>query len=110
MGEIIERNEARSMFVVKDTSYNLSKIEKLIKEADVFIPLKKTYEIKFAPLSSLSEQVDGLLSDKGTLEIKEETFRFTVIDVKKNLDRIDTLVEKEDILQRQLISDRKSVV
>jgi len=104
LGEIIERNQARSMFVVKDTSYNLSKIEKLIKQADVFIPLKKTYEIKFAPLAFLAEQVDGFLSDKGTLEIKEETFRFTVIDVKKNLDRIDTLVKKEDILQRQLIS------
>jgi len=104
LGEIIERNEARSIFIVKDTSYNLSKIEKVIKQADVFIPVKKTYEIKFAPLSSLAEQVDGLLSDKGTLEIKEETFRFTVIDVKKNLDRIDTLVKKEDILQRQLIS------
>ena len=104
LGEIIERNEARSMFVVKDTSYNLSKIEKVIKEADVFIPLKKTYEIKFAPLSSLAEQIEDILSDKGTLEIKEETFRFTVIDVKKNLDRIDTLVKKEDILQRQLIS------
>ncbi|MQY58653.1 MAG: hypothetical protein GH144_03450, partial [Clostridia bacterium] len=104
LGEIIERNQARSMFVVKDTSYNLSKIEKLIKEADIFIPVKKTYEIKFAPLSSLAEQIEDILSDKGTLEIKEETFRFTVIDVKKNLDRIDTLVKKEDILQRQLIS------
>ena len=104
LGEIIERNQARSMFVVKDTSYNLSKIEKIIKQADIFIPLKKTYEIKFAPLAFLAEQVDGLLSDKGTLEIKEETFRFTVIDVRKNLDRIDTLVKKEDILQRQLIS------
>jgi len=104
LGEIIERNEARSMFVVKDTSYNLSKIEKVVKEGDIFIPLKKTYEIKFAPLAFLAEQVDGLLSDKGTLEIKEETFRFAVIDVKKNLDRIDTLVKKEDILERQLIS------
>jgi len=92
------------MFVVKDTSYNLSKIEKLIEERDIFIPLKKTYEIKFAPLSSLAEQIEDILSDKGTLEIKEETFRFTVIDAKKNLDIIDTLVKKEDILERQLIS------
>ncbi len=104
LGEIIERNQARSMFVVKDTSYDLSKIEKLIKEVDIFIPVRKTYEIKFAPLSSLAEQIEDILSDKGTLEIKEETFRFTVIDVRKNLDRIDTLVKKEDILQRQLIS------
>jgi len=104
LGEIIERNQARSMFIVKDTSYNLSKIQKLIQEADIFIPVKKTYEIKFAPLAFLAEQVDGLLSDKGTLEIKEETFRLAVLDVRKNLDRIDTLVKKEDILQRQLIS------
>jgi len=102
--ETSRRSEARSMFVVKDTSYNLSKIEKLIEERDIFIPLKKTYEIKFAPLSSLAEQIEDILSDKGTLEIKEETFRFTVIDAKKNLDIIDTLVKKEDILQRQLIS------
>lgn len=104
LGEIIEANQDRSMLVIEDTSYNLSRIEKLVQEIDIFTPVKKTYEIKFAPLAFLAEQVDGLLSDKGALEIKEETFRFTVIDVKKNLDRIDALVKKEDILQRQLIS------
>ena len=104
LGRMIEANQDRSMLVIEDTSYNLSRIEKLVQEIDIFTPVKKTYEIKFAPLAFLAEQVDGLLSDKGVLEIKEETFRFTVVDVKKNLDRIDALVKKEDILQRQLIS------
>ncbi len=105
LGEIIERNEARSMFVVKDTSYNLSKIEKLIKEGDIFIPLKKTYEIKFAPLSSLAEQIEDILSEEGSLEIKEEASRFTIIDVKKNLNKIDELISEKDTLEAQLTEE-----
>jgi len=106
-GKIIEANQDRSMLVIEDTSYNLSRINKLVEEIDVFIPLKKTYEIKFAPVAFLAEQVDALLSDEGTLQIKEETFRFTVIDVKKNLDRVDELVSREDILEAQLIRRKR---
>ncbi|TKJ47762.1 hypothetical protein CEE34_01800 [Candidatus Aerophobetes bacterium Ae_b3a] len=108
LGEIIERNQARSTFVVEDTSYNLSKIEKVIKEADVFIPLKKTYEIKFAPLSSLAEQIEDILSEEGkkSLETREETDTIAVKDVKKNLDRIDKLISAKDTLEAQLITKR----
>ncbi len=103
-GKIIERNQDRSMLVIEDTSYNLSRIQKLVEEIDIFIPIKKTYEIKFAPLSSMAEQIDDLLSQQGSLETREKTSSVAVVDVKKNLDRIDVMIKKEDILENQLVS------
>ena len=100
LGEI-KIGKDKEVFIVKDSLYSLSKIEKLIKERDVFIPSKRTYEINFASLSSLAEEVEGLLSDKGNLEIKEKTHSLAIVDVKKNLEKIDELIEKEDNLENQ---------
>ena len=107
----------KAIVVVKDSLYSLSKIEKLIGERDVFLPLKKTYEVKFASLSLLAEQVKNLLSEEGKKSLKtiqdsdtEDSGTIAVEDVKKNLDRVDELVSREDALEAQLIRTKRHVL
>ena len=106
----MELNEARGMLIVTDTFYNLFKLGKLIKEVDIFIPLEKTYEIKFACLSSLAEKAKDFLSEEGAVKIEEELSSFVVVDVEKNLKKIDELVKKIDNLEAQLITKKYSLI
>jgi len=99
----LEIDEERDLISMEDTSYHLFKLERLIQEEDSFIPKKKRYQVKFAPLGLLAEKVEEVLSDKGTLEIDEDTSSFVVSDVEKNLEKIEELVRKMDTLEAQLI-------
>ena len=103
-GEIIGDNQDRSLLVIKDTPYSLSRIGKLVEEVDIFVPARKTYQIEFAPLFFMAEQIEDLLSREGSLEIREKTSSVAVVDVRKNLDMIDEMIKKEDILENQLVS------
>ncbi|TET11954.1 hypothetical protein E3J84_02225, partial [Candidatus Aerophobetes bacterium] len=104
-GEIVEQDKAKNILIVKDTSYNLFKIGKVIEEKDVFASLKKTktYEVEYASVSSLAERAKDFLSEEGkVVEEDEEESRFVVEDLKKNLKKIDELVKKVDDLEAQL--------
>ncbi|GAG11565.1 unnamed protein product, partial [marine sediment metagenome] len=57
-----------STLTVEDTSYHLSQIEKMVAKLDTFQPQKKTYEIRFAPLSEVKGKVEDLLSDQGKVD------------------------------------------
>ncbi len=95
-----------STLTVEDTSYHLLQIERMVTKLDTFQPRKRIYKISFAPLSLVATRVEDLLSDKGTVEIQEETSSLVVVDVKKNLDHIDNLVRQIDTLEGQLETER----
>ena len=99
----LEVDEERSLISIEDSSYYISRLGKLIQEEDSFIPKKKRYYVKFAPLILVAEEAEEILSDKGTLEIEEDTSSFVVSDVEKNLEKIEKLVRKMDTLEAQLI-------
>ncbi|MCK4418608.1 hypothetical protein KAV79_02270 [Candidatus Aerophobetes bacterium] len=105
----MELNEARDMLIVTDASYNLFKLGKVIEEEDIFTPQEKTYEIKFASLSSLAERAEDFLSEEGVIKIEEELSSFVVVDVEKNLEKIDNLVRKVDNLEAQLTIKKYSL-
>jgi len=100
-GELKEDKE-RSFLIVKDFSYNLEKIKKIVGEMDSFKPQRKTYRIKFAPLSQTAREIEELLSDKGKVEIDEKTDTIVVSDVEKYLKKVDELINKVDVLSSQL--------
>ncbi len=95
----LEVDEERSLISIEDTSYHLFKLERLIQKEDSFIPKKKRYWIRFAPLTIVAEKAEEILSDKGILEIEEDTSSFLVSDVVKNLEKIEKLVGKIDKLE-----------
>jgi len=102
----LEVDEERSLIRIKDTSYHLSRLERLIQKEDTFIPKKKRYRIRFAPLILVAEEAEEILSDKGELEIQEDTSSFVVSDVEKNLEKIEKLVNTIDNLEDQLITKK----
>jgi len=99
-------DEERFLLKVRDSSYNLERIREIIKKIDSFKPRKRVYRIKFAPLSQTAREVKGLLSDKGEVEMDEETDTITVSDVEKNLKRMDELINKVDVLSSQVTTRR----
>ena len=99
-------DKERSFLMVKDFSYNLKRIKETIEEIDSFKPKRRIYRIKFAPLSQLKREAKELLSDKGKVEIDEETNTLIVLDVEKNLKNVDELIDKVDVLSSQLITKR----
>ena len=99
----LEVDEERSLISIEDTSYHLFKLERLIQKEDSFIPKKKRYWIRFAPLTIVADKAEEILSDKGILEIEEDTSSFLVSDVEKNLEKIEKLVTEADTLEAQLI-------
>ena len=105
LGEI-RLDRSKEVLIVKDTSYSIFEIARIIRESDDSILFKKTYKIKYAPLSLLRQPVEDLLSDEGRLEVKEEISRFTTIDVRKNMEKIDNLLGEMDILANRLVEKR----
>ena len=99
-------DEERGLISIEDTSYHLFKLGRLIEQQDSFIPKKKRYRIKFAPLRLLADKAQEMLSDKGTLEIEEDTSSFVVSDVQKNLEKIERLVRKTDNLEDELVTKK----
>ena len=99
----LEVDEERSLINIEDSSYYLFKLERLIQKEDSFIPKKKRYRIRFAPLILVADKAEEMLSDKGELEIEEDTSSFLVTDVEKNLEKIEKLVTEADTLEAQLI-------
>ena len=97
---------SRSILSVNDASYNLYKIERIIKAADVFKPEEKVYTLRYAPLLLVAKKAREYLSDKGELEVEEKTGTFIVKDVKRNIEKIDELVKKMDVLEDQLTTKR----
>ena len=102
----IEADKERSLITIKDTSYHLFKLGRLIEQQDSFIPKKKRYRVRFAPLNLVAEKAEEILSDKGTLEIQEDTSSFVVSDVEKNLEKIEELVRKIDNLEDELVTKK----
>ncbi|MEA3485309.1 MAG: secretin N-terminal domain-containing protein, partial [Candidatus Aerophobetes bacterium] len=102
----IKVDPARLILRVKDASYNLYKVGKIIKSLDVFTPEEKFYRIKYAPPSLVATRAKKYLSDKGKLEVEEKTDTLIITDVKKNIERIDELVKRMDTLEDQLITKR----
>ncbi|TKJ45838.1 hypothetical protein CEE35_02060 [Candidatus Aerophobetes bacterium Ae_b3b] len=102
----LKRDPSSSTLTVEDTSYHLPQIEKMVAKLDTFQPQKKTYEIRFALLSEVKGKVEDLLSDQGKVDEQEETSSLVVVDVAKNLKRIDGLVKQTDILEGQLVTRR----
>ena len=96
-------DEERGLISIEDTSYHLFKLGRLIEQQDSFIPKKKRYRVRFAPLTLLADRAQEMLSDKGTLEIEEDTSSFVVSDVQKNLEKIERLVGEADTLEAQLV-------
>ena len=105
LGEI-ELDEIKDVLIVKDTSYTVFKIGRIIRESDASILFKKTYKSKYAPWSLLRQPVEGLLSDEGKLEVEEGISRFTIIDVRENLGKMDNLFREMDILANRLVEKR----
>jgi len=99
----LEMDEERGLISIEDTSYHLLKLGRLIEQQDSFIAKKKRYRVRFAPLTLLADKAQEMLSDKGTLEIEEDTSSFVVSDVQKNLEKIERLVREADTLEAQLI-------
>jgi len=102
----LEVDEERGLISIEDTSYHLLKLGRLIEQQDSFIPKKKRYWVRFAPLRLLADRAEEMLSDKGTLEIEEDTSSFVVSDVEKNLEKIDRLVRKTDNLEDELVTKK----
>lgn len=102
----LQVDEERSLISIEDTSFYLFKLERLIQEEDRFVPKKKRYRIRFAPLNLVAEKAEEVLSDKGELEIQEDTSSFLVTDVEKNLEKIEKLVSTIDNLEDQLITKK----
>ncbi len=102
----LEVDEERSLISIEDVSYYISRLGKLIQEEDSFIPKKKRYQIRFAPLILVAEKAEEILSDKGDLEIEEDTSSFLVSDVEKNLEKIEKLVRNMDNLEDWLVTKK----
>jgi hypothetical protein len=102
----IQVDEERNLINIEDTSYHLFKLERLIQKEDTFIPKKKRYYVRFAPLTLAADKAQGFLSDKGTLEIQENTSSFLVTDVEKNLEKIEKLISKIDSLEDELVTKK----
>ena len=102
----LEVDEERSLISIEDTSYHLLKLGRLIEQQDSFIAKKKRYRVRFAPLTLLADKAQEMLSDKGTLEIEEDTSSFVVSDVEKNLEKIERLVRGTDNLEDELVTKK----
>ena len=102
----MQLDKEKSLLTVSDTSFNLFKITNLIKEIDLFTPQEKTYSLKFAPLLEVSEKIKPLLSDKGEVILDKERGTLKVVDVEKNIKRVDLLVKEMDVLEKQLVSKK----
>jgi len=96
-GGRLKVDPSRSILSVNDASYNLYKIERIIKAADVFKPEEKVYTLRYAPLLLVAKKAREYLSDKGELEIEEKTGTFIVKDVKRNIEKIDELADKGEL-------------
>ncbi|MBA7642914.1 Type 3 secretion system secretin [subsurface metagenome] len=99
-------DEERRLISIEDTSYHLFKLERLIQKEDSFIPKKKRYRVRFAPLILVADKAEEMLSDKGELDIQEDTSSFVVSDVEKNLEKIEKLVRKMDNLEDELVTKK----
>jgi len=98
----IEVDEERSLISIEDSSYYISRLGKLIQEEDTFIPKKKRYRVRFAPLKSAEEKARELLSDEGRIVETQETrdyVELVVSDVEKNLEKIGEEIRKIDKLE-----------
>ncbi len=102
----LKRDPSSSTLTVEDTSYHLFQIEKIVVRLDTFQPQKRIYKISFAPLSEVKGKIEDFLSDQGKVDEQEETSSLVVVDVAKNLKRIDGLVKQTDILEGQLVTKR----
>jgi type II secretory pathway component GspD/PulD (secretin) len=97
------------MFIVKDTSYNLSKIEKLILNSDVYRPKEEIFTLRYALASTLTSSIDKLLSSEGSYQLDEATNTIMVSDKEARIEEIAAFVAEIDTPAKQLQSKSFSI-
>jgi len=102
----IEVDSEKGIITVEDAAYPLYLMSQKVNKEDVFIPDKKTFTLKYASATYLSEKVSDLLSDEGQLKVDDVTNALFVVDAKKFIDKITNFIENEDKIENQIITKK----
>lgn len=107
-GDLKVNREIQTL-TLTDTAYNLTRVEKFIKEMDIYVPERKSFPLIYASAEEVAKLVKDRLSEKGKVEVKKDTSTLILTDVRKYIESVTPLVEKTDTLQEQLKEKRFSL-
>jgi len=94
-------NPERNALIIMARGWKFPQIKEMVANFDTYQPKKMVYQLKYALASSLTRQLEGLLSDQGSFEVIPEENTLSVTDSQYHLELIGEKIAALDDFEKQ---------